>query len=190
MLITHAMPIRPPVQSSARFAPRRPVVEPLLTRSGVELSMRAIQPDDAPALVRAFARLTTDQVRMRLFYSMTDLPLDVARQLCEVNPSRIAAFVVTLPGDREILAEARLVVDRSAAMAEFAIVVDQRWTGVGIAHALMTRLIDEARQRGVSELWGDVLADNRPMLDLLQRLGFERESHSDDHGIVRASFAL
>ena len=162
----------------------------LRTRTGIELSMRPIAPHDAPALVRAFAHLTPEQVRMRLFSNLSSLPLEMARQLCDVNPERVAAFVVTKPGDDEILAEARLVVDRSAALAEFAIVVDPQWTGIGVAHALVTRLINEARRRGLSEIWGDILADNRPMLDLVQRLGFERHSRPDDHGVIRASFAL
>ena len=162
----------------------------LRTRNGVELSLRPICPNDAPALVRAFANLTLEQVRMRLFYSLSELPLEMARQLCDVNPDRVAAFVVTKPGDSEILAEARVVVDRSAALAEFAIIVDADWTGVGVAHALMTRLIDECRRRGVGEIWGDVLANNRAMLDLVQRLGFERISNPSDHSLVRASLAL
>ncbi len=164
--------------------------EILRTRKGIELSLRPIQPADAPALVRAFANLTLEQVRMRLFYSLSELPLEMARQLCDVNPERVAAFVVTKPRDAEILAEARVVVDRSAALAEFAIIVDAEWTGVGVAHSLMTRLIHECRHRGVSEIWGDILADNRPMLDLVQHMGFERGANPGDHSIIRASLAL
>lgn len=127
---------------------------------------------------------------MRLFANLSALPLEMAQQLCDVNAERVAAFVVTKPGEVDILAEARIVVDRSAALAEFAIVVDPDWTSVGVAHALMTRLINESRHRGLSEIWGDILADNRPMLDLVQRLGFERHSHADDRGVIRASLAL
>ncbi|MGB4858150.1 MAG: GNAT family N-acetyltransferase [Dokdonella sp.] len=185
----------PAIQTSTRRLadaanPAAPDGDILRTRNGIELSLRPIQPADAPALVRAFANLTLDQVRMRLFYSLSELPLEMARQLCDVNPERVAAFVVTKPGDSEILAEARVIVDRSAALAEFAIIVDADWTGVGVAHALMTRLIDECRRRGVSEIWGDILADNRSMLDLVQRLGFERNPNASDHSIVRASLAL
>ena len=152
--------------------------------------MRPIAPEDAPALVQAFAHLTPEQVRMRLFSNLSSLPLEMAVQLCDVNPARVSAFVVTKPGNSEILAEARLIADRSAALGEFAIVVDPEWTGIGVAHALVTRLINEGRRRGLSEMWGEILADNRPMLDLVQRLGFERHPHADDHGVIRASFAL
>lgn len=164
--------------------------ERLLTRTGIELSLRPIREDDAEALVRAFARLTREQVRMRLFYTLTKLPLSVARQLCRADPERVAAYVVTRPGDSEIIGEARIFIDAAAAQAEFAIEVDPDWTGIGVAHGLMTRLIQEARQRGLSEIWGDILADNRPMLDLVCRLGFSRKAHVEDHGVVRASLAL
>lgn len=164
--------------------------ERLLTRTGIELSLRPIREDDAEALVRAFARLTREQVRMRLFYTLTELPLAVARQLTRINPERSAAYVVTRPGDSEIIGEARIYIDAAAAMAEFAIVVDPDWTGIGVAHGLMTRLINESRQRGLTELWGDVLGDNQPMLDLVQRLGFSRAPHADDRGVVRATLSL
>lgn len=171
-------------------ATARPAGERLLTRTGIELSLRPIHPDDAPALVRAFDRLTREQVRMRLFYTLTALPLKVAQQLCKAYPDRVIAYVVTRPGDGEILAEARIFLDHAAAQAEFAIIVDPDWTGIGVAHALMTRLINDARQRGLAEIWGDVLADNRPMLDLVQRLDFQRVPRSDDRGVIRASLAL
>ena len=192
MSYTIPKPTIPPrvVPKAKTASTSMPGSEILLTRNGIELSMRPIALADAPALVRAFAHLTPEQVRMRLFSNLSALPIEVARQLCDVNPERIAAFVVTKPGDSEILAEARIVADRSAALAEFAIVVDPEWTSIGIAQALMTRLIAESRDRGLIEIWGDVLADNRSMLDLVQRLGFERHPHVGDHSVVRASLAL
>jgi L-amino acid N-acyltransferase YncA len=36
----------------------------------------------------------------------------------------------------------------------------------------MTRLIEYARSRGISELTGDILAENRAMLALCSELGF------------------
>lgn len=182
--------IPPPSTASERLLPNPPAGERLLTRNGIALTLRPIRDDDAEALVRAFARLTREQVRMRLFYTLNDLPLPVARQLSRADRDRVAAYVVTQPGDSEILGEARIFIDRAAALAEFAIVVDPDWTGIGVAHALMTRLIHVARERGMTEIWGDILADNRPMLDLVQRLGFDRAPHVDDRGVIRAALAL
>jgi acetyltransferase len=46
----------------------------------------------------------------------------------------------------------------------------------------MERIMDYAAQRGIGEIWGDVLADNGRMLALCDELGFERAGAED--GIV------
>ena len=59
----------------------------------------------------------------------------------------------------------------------------------GLARALMGLLIDYSREAGVGELWGEIMAQNRPMLDLARALGFELQAGSGP-GIVRARMSL
>jgi acetyltransferase len=44
----------------------------------------------------------------------------------------------------------------------------------------MTQLIDVAKRYGIAELVGEVLRENRPMLDLCRALGFEIATNPDD----------
>jgi hypothetical protein len=50
---------------------------------------------------------------------------------------------------------------------------------------LMRNLIEYCRDTGIGELTGDIMAVNRPMLDLARSLGFELVPGADA-GIVRA----
>ena len=49
----------------------------------------------------------------------------------------------------------------------------------------MTRLIDIARQCGIGELVGEVLRDNRPMLEMCAALGFTIAPDLEDAAVVR-----
>lgn len=163
--------------------------ETFTTLDGRTLLLRPIRPGDADALLRAFARLTPEQIRLRVFHRMNALSPQVAKWMCDVDAATAAAYVVT-DDDGEIRGDARLYVDADNAGAEFAIIVDPALTGVGVGRALMQRLLDESRARGLRELWGVVLTENASMLDLASRLGAQREAVAGEPDLLRVRFDL
>ena len=156
---------------------------------GSRLAIRAIRPDDVDALRRGFARLTPDQVRLRVFHRMNDLSAEVAERLCTVRPEHGAAFVAT-DADGEIRGEARIHVGPTPDRAEFALIVDPALVGLGVGRALMQRLLDESRQRGLREVWGSVLVENSLMLDFASRLGAAREAVPGEPDLLIVRFDL
>jgi RimJ/RimL family protein N-acetyltransferase len=54
----------------------------------------------------------------------------------------------------------------------------------------MRQLIEHAAAHGLRTIYGDVLADNLPMLRLLESLGAEIFAHDDGPGLVRACIDL
>jgi acetyltransferase len=167
----------------------RPRGQRLVLASGFVLRVRPIRPDDVDALRRGFARLTPEQVRLRVFHRMNDLSEENAERLCDVREHQGAAYVAT-DADGEIRAEARLYIGPTPDRAEFALIVDPALVGQGVGIALMQRLLDEARRRRLVELWGAVLTENVGMLDLAQRLGATRESVPGEPGLVYVRFDL
>ena len=55
--------------------------------------------------------------------------------------------------------------------------------GAGLGTVLMTALIDAAKDRGVEDMEGFVLAVNQPMLRLARRLGFSITADPDDASV-------
>jgi acetyltransferase len=89
-------------------------------------------------------------------------------------------------GERpETLGVVRAIEDADGDRAEFAIIVRSDLKGRGLGHVLLEKMIRYARARGVGELVGEVLRDNRPMLDLTARLGFRAEAAGGDVVQVR-----
>lgn len=155
---------------------------------GRTLFLRAIRPDDVAALLRAFARLTPEQVRLRVFHPLRTLAPAAAARLCRLDPTSAVAYVA-VDADGEIRGDARFYVE-AGDRAEFALIVDPSLVGLGVGHALMQRLLAEARRRGLSQLWGSVLTENATMLDFAQRLGAERVAIADEPDRVRVHFDL
>ena len=73
---------------------------------------------------------------------------------------------------------------------ELAVVVADAWQGVGIGGELLRKTLCAAREAGFQRAEAEVLAENKPMLRLLRRLGFELRR--DPRGALssRASLAL
>ncbi len=197
--IDFAAPIRfarLPPRSSERFG-RAPEVpgqdfEPVHTSDGRELVLRAIRPDDVAALQRCFKRLSPRDIRRRFLHAMSELPAPMAQRLCRIDPALETAWVLidetVVPA--EMRGVGRIYVDEAADSAEFSVLVEQSWTHIGLGTLLMQRLVDDCRRRGVAEIWGYVLLENRPMLDLCKELGFVRRPSPNEPGVAQISLQL
>ena len=76
-----------------------------------------------------------------------------------------------------------------AGLAEAAVTVTDDAQGRGLGTALLSRLADRAREEGVDRFSALVLADNRDMLDLLERAG-EVRRRDVEAGVVEIEIAL
>jgi len=161
-------------------------------RDGSELDFRPIRPDDVDAIQRLFLRLSPEEIRMRFQYGIGYLSPRAARRFCELDPALEAAFVLMDPGAEpaEMRGVGRIYADAATRSAEFAVLVERAWTGRGLGAFLMRQLIDECRRRELDEIWGQVLLENRPMLDLCRDLGFKRLRPQTEPGTALISLRL
>lgn len=162
------------------------------SRDGRELWLREIAPGDVAALQRCFARLSPEDIRRRFLHAMSELPEPMAQRMCHTNPARETALVLVDESVRpaEIRGVGRIYVDESADSAEFSVVVEHDWGRIGLGALLMQRLVDDCRRRGLAELWGYVLLENRPMLELCRELGFTRRLMADEPGTAQITLRL
>lgn len=192
---TYRSRTRPPERLRFGAANDAPVPEGeiLTSRDGTPLSIRPIHSDDVAALQRGFAHLHPDEVRMRFLHTLTELPDQLAQRLCCLDPDQEMAYVlVDPPGTEapEIYGVARAYIDPTTDSAEFALIVQRRFTGQGLGSRLLNKVIAACRRRGVEEIWGDVLTENHAMLELCDEFGFRRESVFHDASLSRVRLAL
>src|SRR5262249_1245446 len=126
-------------------------------------------------LIAGFAQLSPQSVRMRFFTTMRELPHGLAARLTQIDYDREMAFVLTDPGPagrQPIYGAVRLAADPDNERAEFAIVVRDDMAGRGLGMLLMQRMLAYAERRSIKEVFGDVLTENKRMLDMARRLDF------------------
>jgi acetyltransferase len=160
---------------------------------GRRLLLRPIRPEDEQALQRAFTRLTPEEVRMRFFAPIRTLDHAAAARLTQIDYDREMALVLAEPGgagDSDIYGVVRLVADPDNERAEFAIIIGGALTGLGLGPLMMRRILDYARRRGIREVFGEVLSENRPMLRLCEALGFTQRRNPEDPGTVHVTLRL
>jgi GNAT superfamily N-acetyltransferase len=131
--------------------------------------MRPLQPDDRERLRRLFYRLSPLSVYRR-FASPLRWPrddcLDRLMDVDHVDREAIAA----LEGD-EIVAVARYFRQPCADSAEVAVVVADDWQRRGLGILLLSRLGRLAHRRGIRAFTGTALGENRPVFEMIRRLG-------------------
>lgn len=165
--------------------------EEIRVRDGRILQLRGILPGDAPLLQRCFHRLSPLEVRRRFMHAMAELSPAMLQRLSHVDPHCETALALFEPGPApELHAVARAYVDPTTATAEFSLMVERDWARQGLGGLLMQRLIEDCRQRGLQELWGYVLVENQPMVQLCRRLGFMTRLAPQEPGTVLMSRPL
>jgi acetyltransferase len=176
---------------AARFA-IAPYPQQLATverlRDGTMLRVRPLRPEDEPMLIDLAAHMTPEDLRLRFFAPTRGLTHPVAARLSQLDYDRELALLAELDGTA--LGVARFSADPDRLRAEYAIAVRSDWKGRGLGYLLMTRLIDVAGQQGIGELFGEVLRENEPMLQMCRELGFAIALDPNDRSMVLVSKRL
>jgi len=188
--------LRPPGQFGLTAITPYPaeLVRNFTTRSGTQVLVRPIRPEDAAADAEFFARLRPEDIRFRFFSPLKELPPVLIARLTQIDYDREMAFVAFVrdaQGVERMEGVSRLIRSPGdAEEAEFAVIVSAGMKGQGLARHLMQRLFDWGGSVGVRRVVGQVLTDNAPMLAFVRALGFAVRRSSTDDDIMEAVLDL
>jgi acetyltransferase len=153
---------------------------------GMDVLIRPIRPEDA-AIEKTFVNNLSEQAKyFRFMQALHELTPEMLVRFTQIDYDREMALIAVTredDSDREI-AVARYVANPDATSCEFAIVVADEWTHKGIGTRLMQNLMQVAKARGLRTMEGEVLAENRPMLDMAKNLGFTITQNEEDYSIA------
>lgn len=177
-------------------APKPPRPVRWTAADGTPLVMRLARPSDAPQVRVSLEKLSPATRRNRFFAPMPHFSDELLQKFVDVDPAREHLLFVMRHQDGldYPVAGGRFVIANDAftgqpTHCDFSLIVGDAWQGQGIGRRIMHALIDQAIARGLQQMNGQILADNKPMLALAAALGFSLEADQEP-GVMRASLVL
>lgn len=158
--------------------------------AGRDFVVRPIRPEDAEAHAAMIRRLPPEDLRYRFFSALREVSPEQMARLTQIDYDREMAFVAVRMSDQATVGVARLVREVDGPRGEFAIVVEPSVKGTGLATHLMRRLMDWAREQGLAEMTGTILAENHPMIGFARHLGFSIHRVPEEADLVEAVLQL
>jgi acetyltransferase len=151
-----------------------------ISKSGMEVTIRPIRPEDEPLMVKFHATLSEESVYMRYFHFIQysqRVAHERLTRLCFIDYDREMALVVERKdpetGEYAILAIGRLSKVHQSAEAEFAILVSDAWQGHGLGVELLRRLVQIGRDEKLQRIVATILAENVAMQHVSRKIGFK-----------------
>ena len=157
-------------------------------KDGADYLIRPIRPDDAAALMRGYDSLPRRSKWFRVLHAMPHLSEEMAARLCAPDGKSEYAIVIEGSGPLagELVGGARLGGMEPGKAAEFAVTLRDEVQGLGLARQALETVIEIAREAGCALVRGTISAQNRAMLGLARRLGFEIRRDPDDPSLMVA----
>lgn len=159
---------------------------------GRRVMIRPMNPSDAEA-ERAFILALSPRARRYRFQEQIGEPSpELVAHLVDVDHVNDEAFVALSEdsGHARIVGVSRYAVGADPRCGEIAVTVLDDWQGHGLGTALMRRLIDAARERGLGRLVSLDFAENSEMSHLAHHLGFKTTPDPDDRTQVVHTLVL
>ncbi len=160
-------------------------------RGGGEYTVRPVHPDDASMLQEFVRKLSPESRYFRFVSSMQELPPTLLARFTLIDYDREMALVavsreqgVGPDGEaievQRMLGVSRYITNPDRSTCEFSLVVADDYKGMGLGSRLMLSIMEFAREKGLTQIEGLVLANNPAMLKLMRGLGFEIKPFPED----------
>ena len=160
------------IPESAHLFPSNIAVDHIFGKD-LKVRFRAIKPSDEEGMRRLFYRCSDDTVYTRYFSPIKTMPHSRMQGYVNIDYSNTLSIVALIgePGQGKIIAEARFVRRNNRPYADIAFIVDENYQNIGIASFMYKTLVRLAKERGIKGFTADVLASNKPMLEVFEKGG-------------------
>jgi acyl-CoA hydrolase/RimJ/RimL family protein N-acetyltransferase len=147
------------------------------TRSGIDILLRAVKISDEPLLKDFFYSLSDTSVYRRFISGRMDMHHDRLQEFVVIDHSFQKLILAILRKDEAeiVVGMGQYSIIRNTHSAEIALVVRDDHQNQGIGSEILSYLVLLAKKDGLFSFSAEVLVENRPVLHLLEKSGFEIE---------------
>lgn len=161
------------------------------TKTGLEIFLRPVRISDEPLLKDFFYSLSDNTMYQRFVSHRKDMPHEHLQEFVAIDYSmKMVILAVLKEKEKErVVGLGQYSIDNATRTAEVAFVVTDEYQNRGIGTELLSYLIHLGVKEGILGFRAEVLLENRPMLHLFQKAGFEVEG-SGNEGICSVKLSL
>ena len=147
----------------------------IVSADGHRIFIRPVKPEDAPLFTALFKTLSPTTIYYRFFRVLKELNPEMLARFTQIDYDREIALVAIDEASQidNILGVARITGDPDGKTGEFAVLVGDAWQGRDIGSNLLEKCLSIAAKQGFKMIHGIVLHENKNMLALGKKLGFE-----------------
>ena len=151
------------------------------TRTGVAVLLRPVKISDEPLLKDFFYSLSQRSMQRRFMSERWDMPHERLQDFVVIDYTK-ETMLLAVVGDvdhEQVVGMGQYAINEAAHTAELAFAVLDEFQNKGIGWELINYLTYLAKREGLLGFTAEVLVENRPMLHLLEKMGFDMERHND-----------
>jgi acyl-CoA hydrolase/RimJ/RimL family protein N-acetyltransferase len=151
------------------------------TKSNVQIFIRPVKISDEPLLKDFFYSLSDSSLHRRFLSYRKDMPHERLQDFVIIDYTKEVVLVV-IDGDQvnqQILAVGQYGIDEDTHTAEVAFAVRDDKQDRGIGFELLKYLTYLAKRHGLLGFTAEVLADNKPMLHVFEKGGFDMKKKNE-----------
>jgi len=161
------------------------------TRAGVEILMRPVKMSDEEVLKDFFYSLSDQSNYRRFIMLRRRLPHEVLQKFTAIDYTKqMVILAVIQEGEKElVVGVGQYVVMEDAHTAEIALAVRDDYQQKGIGTLLLSYMQEIAKRQGLLGFTADVLGENKPVMKLVEKAGFDyRKEITDGVAYLKANF--
>ncbi|HXY20618.1 MAG TPA: GNAT family N-acetyltransferase [Gemmatimonadales bacterium] len=150
-------------------------VNRITLKEGVTVTLRPIKPEDEPLWLAMLGSCSKETIYSRFRYLFDWSTHEVATRYCYIDYAREIAIVAEIGegSARRLIGVGRLIADPSHRDGEYAVLVVDEWQHRELGGLLTDYCLEIARGWKLERVVAQTTTDNRPMIAVFERRGFE-----------------
>jgi acyl-CoA hydrolase/GNAT superfamily N-acetyltransferase len=151
-------------------------------KTGLEILLRPVKIRDEPLLKDFFYSLSDNSLYRRFLSVRKDMPHERLQELVAIDYAQQMVILAILPQEEKeiIVGVGQYVLIEMAHTAEVGFAVRDEYQNKGIGMELLSTLTYLAKRRGLLGFYAEVLVENRAMLHLFDKMGFDIKKRREE----------
>ncbi len=147
------------------------------TKTGLKLFLRPVRISDEPLLKDLFYSLSDHSLYRRFISARKDMPHERLQEFVVIDYTSEMCILAILEkeGRKELVGVGQYGINQDKHSAEVAFVVRDDHQNHGVGTVLIEYLLLLAKKQGLLGFTAEVLADNRPMMRVFEKMGFDMD---------------